>query len=151
MRLRYRRPSCVHLTKFSVSLLFEWCKDVYVEWPRYGTTDEAKYLAQMAKKKGVWTIIGFESLISHVHYYEGILDSGRIGWTLPFAHHFQLHFPRDGEPTGQAAEIWIMKIMIKTVINHWYHQFLPTYQPNNLLGPKITSVVSKLQTRNKKT
>ncbi|KAK6821451.1 hypothetical protein RU639_007739 [Aspergillus parasiticus] len=34
-------------------------KDVYVEWARCTTTKESKELAQLAKEKGVKTIIGF--------------------------------------------------------------------------------------------
>ncbi|PIG89808.1 hypothetical protein AARAC_005856 [Aspergillus arachidicola] len=58
-------------------------KNVYVEWPLCGTTEEAKELAQLAKQKGVRTIIGFQSRVGHIHStLQGILDSGRIGRVL---------------------------------------------------------------------
>ncbi|CAG7959249.1 unnamed protein product [Penicillium olsonii] len=58
-------------------------KDVYVEWPLCGTTEESRELAQLAKEKGVRTIIGFQSRAGHVHStLQEILDSGRIGRVL---------------------------------------------------------------------
>jgi predicted dehydrogenase len=58
-------------------------KVVYVEWPLCGTTEEAKELAQLAKEKSIWTIIGFQGRAGHVHsILREILDSGRIGQDL---------------------------------------------------------------------
>ena len=58
-------------------------KDVYVEWPLCGTTEESKELAQLAKEKGVRTIIGFQSRVGHLHStLQEILDGGRIGRVL---------------------------------------------------------------------
>ncbi|KAL2798172.1 hypothetical protein BJX66DRAFT_334211 [Aspergillus keveii] len=58
-------------------------KDVYVEWPLCGTTEEAKELAQLASEKGVRTIIGFQGRVGHVHStLREILNSGRIGRVL---------------------------------------------------------------------
>lgn len=58
-------------------------KDVYVEWPLCTTTEESKELAQLAKEKGVKTIIGFQSRVGHVHStLQELLDSGRIGRVL---------------------------------------------------------------------
>ncbi|KAE8378824.1 hypothetical protein BDV26DRAFT_181210 [Aspergillus bertholletiae] len=58
-------------------------KDVYVEWPLCGTTEESKELAQLAEEKGVRTIIGFQSRAGHIHStLQEVLQSGRIGKVL---------------------------------------------------------------------
>lgn len=58
-------------------------KDVYVEWPLCTTTEESKELAELAKEKGVRTIIGIQSLAGHVHStLQEMLNSGRIGRLL---------------------------------------------------------------------
>ncbi|KAF5003672.1 hypothetical protein FDECE_9782 [Fusarium decemcellulare] len=58
-------------------------KDVYVEWPLCATTEESRELAQLAKAKGVRTIIGLQSRVGHVHStLQDVLDSGKIGRVL---------------------------------------------------------------------
>ncbi|KAJ6113334.1 transcription regulator gal80 [Penicillium sp. IBT 18751x] len=58
-------------------------KDVYVEWPLCATTKQAEELQQLAKKKGVRTIIGLQGCVSHVQTtLEEIINSGRIGIPL---------------------------------------------------------------------
>ncbi|GIJ84621.1 transcription regulator gal80 [Aspergillus pseudoviridinutans] len=58
-------------------------KDVYVEWPLCATTKEAEEIQQLAKKKGVRTIIGLQGCVSHVlTTLEDIIKSGKIGTPL---------------------------------------------------------------------
>lgn len=55
-------------------------KDVFVEWPLGVNTAEAKELADLAKAKGVKTMVGLQARASPlVTKIKEILDSGRIG------------------------------------------------------------------------
>ncbi|KAK1141163.1 hypothetical protein N8T08_009330 [Aspergillus melleus] len=58
-------------------------KDVFVEWPLCGTSEQSQELAQLAKEKGVRTIIGLQGRVGHVHStLQAVLESGRIGRVL---------------------------------------------------------------------
>lgn len=58
-------------------------KDVYVEWPLCATTKQAEEIQQLARKKGVRTIVGLQGCVSHVQTtLEEIIKSGRIGTPL---------------------------------------------------------------------
>ncbi|KAJ5823045.1 transcription regulator gal80 [Penicillium robsamsonii] len=58
-------------------------KDVYVEWPLCATTEQAEEIQQLARRKGVRTIVGLQGCVSHVQTtLEEIIKSGRIGTPL---------------------------------------------------------------------
>jgi predicted dehydrogenase len=58
-------------------------KDVFVEWPLCATTREAEELAQLAKERGVRTVIGLQAQAGQLHStLREVLDSGVIGRVL---------------------------------------------------------------------
>lgn len=55
-------------------------KDLYVEWPLGASAEQARELAQLARAKGVRTVVGAETRVSPVVVkLRELLDGGRIG------------------------------------------------------------------------
>ncbi|KAL5586909.1 hypothetical protein FOVSG1_012045 [Fusarium oxysporum f. sp. vasinfectum] len=58
-------------------------KDVYVEWPLGVSTAQAHELTQLAKDKGVRTIVGLQGAVSHLQTtLKRVIDAGSIGKPL---------------------------------------------------------------------
>jgi predicted dehydrogenase len=57
-------------------------KDVYVEWPLGANVEQARDLADLARQKGVRSIIGLQCRESPITTVKPLLASGKIGKLL---------------------------------------------------------------------
>ena len=58
-------------------------KHVYTEWPLGRTTAEAEELAELARAKGVHTVVGLQSRVSPaLQYMKELIDTGYVGEVL---------------------------------------------------------------------
>lgn len=94
-----RVPSHYGPTKAAI----EAGKHVYTEWPLGRTTEEAVELTELAKARGVLTVVGLQSRVSPaLLYVKELIDTGYVGEVL--ACHVSTH--RDGPLERPSSRTW---------------------------------------------